>query len=271
MAIPTPFNLRLFLASLALVICCLTPTIHTKDLMHHRLRHDGDLLQRQHTTDSATTRSRFSNASASYKDFDASVVASSASWTGAKISTSAHNLEHSTKQDQQEQHLQYQQMLSSSSASYQQPQQHYHQNTNQFHHQSRHQENHAAPAFTTTRRKTKSGLLIESNIELDSDHDADESPALAAYTEMDLLQTSSTSSSSPKHERKRNRQNHHSHHQQQSQHQRKRNGRNGGGGASGGAGSGVGFNNGQRQKSQRNGKFPFKDINNFIIWGSMIS
>uniref|UniRef100_A0A1I8QD10 Laminin N-terminal domain-containing protein n=1 Tax=Stomoxys calcitrans TaxID=35570 RepID=A0A1I8QD10_STOCA len=252
MTFQTPFNLRVILISLVLIVMGLATTVHTKDLMHHRLRQHNhkkherrgeatamaaaeDLLQ---TQAKSSKRLQFSNVSKGYEDFETSA----ATWTGAKISTAISSSAEHLKQDQHHHRQHHQQQLLSSSLS-----------------TAYHAINHA-PSYTTTRHKTKSGLLIESNVELDTEQEAEVHQAAsvaAPYTEMDLPQTSSASSLSKpsKQERKRNRQNH--------QHQRKRNGRhhnhnNGGGGGAdgsggnGAAGSSVGSNNGQRQKLQRN-------------------
>ncbi|XP_073822984.1 wing blister isoform X3 [Musca autumnalis] len=222
----TRLNLRYFLPYLALTLLCQTTAIYTKDLMHHRLKHHpDDLLSTQHA--SSSSRLRFAN-STNYQDFEmnaSSPSSSSATWTGAKISTLTRLEEHSKQEHQ---------LLSTASHLQQQQQNH--------HHHQRHQETNHAPSFATTRHKTKSGLLIESNIDFDAEQSGGGGEA-DVMGEMDLLQTSSVA---PKHERKRNRQNH--------QHQRKRNGRvHGGGHGVGGAGhSGVALNNGQRQKLQRN-------------------
>lgn len=253
------------LFTLLLVLSWQVPLVHTKDLIQQQQQHQPirreqrqtayqhlqnqqrmphDLLQQYDASRSTMLNNATQRYHQYYEDFETSVV----SWTGAKLSNSPSAAAPSPSATK----LQHQQTL-----------QYLRQPDGRPHHQLH---------FGNKRRKTKSGLLIESNIELDytelTPTTSSVSSGSSEYdTEAELLKATTVPSflsphvnfapvgnNNQKSERKRNRQ-----HQQ---FQRKRNNRNGnngggGGGAATSAGGGAGLGGGQRQKLQRNGKFPF--------------
>lgn len=249
----------------------ITPS-YTKDLMHQRIRQQQQeqlqhfqqqqqqYYRQQHLTQEEDLHRHFSSrsssinnitkpssSSAQYQDFEASVV----SWTGAKLNDNSPTINNNKflSATQQSDRLEM----------FQRRLEHMKQDDVEIFRKQQQQEKELEQQdrgvtqnfMGSKRRKTKSGLLIESNIELDY---SDLSSTAASYeyeTEADLLKSMATTnqplgtttnyfSSHTNKERKRNRQ----------QLQRKRNGRNGGGANGGGAGG-----SGQRQKLQRNGKF----------------
>ncbi|XP_037819776.1 laminin subunit alpha-1-like [Lucilia sericata] len=242
-----PFNLQLRLlrifCSLLLMLNWQATPSHTKDLMQHRVRQQQQqqlhhYRQQEDLLRHFNSKSGVNNATTTYnQDFETSVV----SWTGAKLTNSPatflsaqsaasvptellqrRRLEH-LKQDEQQEQLAY-------------------------------SESQLQQQLGNKRRKTKSGLLIESNIEMDYTdlQQSSTSTSLDYDTEAEMLKAMATTAANsynsghsyPKQERKRNRQHHQS--------QRKRNGRNGGGGGGAGQQGFGGGNNGQRQKLQRN-------------------
>lgn len=242
-----PFNLQLRLMSIfcsLLVLSWQATPAHTKDLMHQRgpqqqlYRQPKDLLRHY------GLKSGVNNATTHYQDFETSVV----SWTGAKLTNSPVTLLSAQSAQTEMFHTRLEHLKQDE----QEFQRHENQAQNQPH---RHR-------LGNKRRKTKSGLLIESNIEMDYSEVPQISMAASTEydTEAEMLKAMSTLPTASSHSHNRNRNQHKPERKRNRQQmQRKRNGRNGGaaGGGGGGGGIALGLAGGQRQKLQRNGKFPF--------------
>uniref|UniRef100_A0A1A9UCK2 Uncharacterized protein n=1 Tax=Glossina austeni TaxID=7395 RepID=A0A1A9UCK2_GLOAU len=232
----TSFKVRASdITALEFVICVLiavTP-LYAKDLINHRFRnHAPNHYQQQRWLHDYTSKVFHSNATydtVTDIDFESSIV----SWTGAKIS--------STQSLQRlEQLAQPQDLLSSQRQNKQRQQQQQQQQPQQQEKTKAKNQQHG------TRHKTKSGLLIESNIDTDFSsstprhyersykvegdevHNVEQEEEKSSPSQLSAA-SSSASATTNASVRKRNR----------VQNQRKRNGRHGSG-------------SGQRQKLQRN-------------------